>query len=51
MTVEERKAMTAAVCASNKGRLPVIVMVGACPVEDAIALAVHAKACGAAAVR
>lgn len=51
MTVDERKAMTAAVCASNKGRVPVIVMVGACPVEDAIALAVHAKECGAAAVR
>lgn len=50
MSMEERKTMTASVCAAVKGRFAVVVMVGACPVAEACELAKHAKQVGAAAV-
>lgn len=43
MTKAERMLMTEETCKVVAGRVPVIVMVGACPVEDAVALAIHAK--------
>eukprot|EP00041_Stephanoeca_diplocostata_P018877 m.399599 g.399599 ORF g.399599 m.399599 type:complete len:318 (-) comp21151_c1_seq7:151-1104(-) len=49
-TMEERKTMTAAVCDAVKGRIAVIVMVGACPVDEAVQLAIHAKEVGASAI-
>eukprot|EP00038_Savillea_parva_P008744 m.178884 g.178884 ORF g.178884 m.178884 type:complete len:318 (+) comp14645_c0_seq1:59-1012(+) len=50
MTKAERMEMTEATCKAVAKRVPVIVMVGACPVEEAVELAVHAKKCGAAAI-
>jgi len=50
MSVAERKQMTAATLRAVGGRVPVMVMVGACPVEDAIALAKHADDMGAVAI-
>lgn len=50
MTVAERKQVTKAVCEATNGRAVVIVMVGACPVEDACELAKHAAECGASAI-
>jgi N-acetylneuraminate lyase len=43
MTMAERKLMVAESCKANAGRIPVIVMVGACPVDEAVELALHAK--------
>jgi dihydrodipicolinate synthase/N-acetylneuraminate lyase len=42
-SVDERKAMLEAVLKANGGKVPTMVHVGACPVADAIALALHAK--------
>jgi dihydrodipicolinate synthase/N-acetylneuraminate lyase len=50
MTKEERITMTEATMKAVAGRVPVCVHVGACPLADAQELAIHAKACGAAAV-
>jgi len=46
MTVDERKQMTKAVCDAVGGKIPVISMVGACPIEDACELAKHCKEVG-----
>lgn len=50
MTVAERKLMLEATAAAVKGAVPLLVHVGACPLEDAIELAVHAASAGAAGV-
>ena len=50
MTVAERKVMVEATVAAVAGRAPVVVMVGNCPVQDAIELAKHAAEHGADAV-
>ncbi len=43
LTVDERKQVTEAVMAQVQGRVPVIVHVGSVSVQDAVALAVHAR--------
>ena len=50
MTVSERKEMLSVTCAAAAGRIPVMVMVGACPLEDALELTRHADTSGAAAI-
>jgi len=50
MATEERKQVATAVCAASKGRISVVVMVGACPIDQAIELAKHAKEVGAYAI-
>lgn len=50
MSVAERKTMQAAAIAACKGRVPCMVMVGACPIADAVDLARHAEKAGAAAI-
>ena len=50
MTVAERKVMLEATVAATGGRVPVMIHVGGCDVEDAVALAKHAKEAGASAV-
>ena len=50
MTVSERMEMTATTLRAVAGRVPVMVMVGACPVDDAVALAQQAAESGAAAI-
>jgi N-acetylneuraminate lyase len=47
MSVEERKATTAAVIEQTNGRVPVIVHVGTMVTRDAVELAHHAQAVGA----
>eukprot|EP00927_Polykrikos_kofoidii_P003188 TRINITY_DN11269_c0_g1_i1.p1 TRINITY_DN11269_c0_g1~~TRINITY_DN11269_c0_g1_i1.p1 ORF type:complete len:335 (-),score=64.10 TRINITY_DN11269_c0_g1_i1:233-1183(-) len=49
-TVAERKVMVEATMAAVAGAKPVVVHVGACPLEDAIELAKHAKECNCAGV-
>jgi len=49
-TKAERKLLVEAVVAATAGAKPIIVHVGACPVEDAVELAKHAKDAGAAGV-
>jgi N-acetylneuraminate lyase len=49
-TVDERKAVAACVVKAAGGRIPVMVHVGAMTTADAVALARHAAAIGAAAV-
>ena len=47
LSVEERKKITEAICREFKGRLALIVHVGAASTRDSIELAKHAEACGA----
>jgi N-acetylneuraminate lyase len=50
MSVSERKRMAAAVADQVKGRVPVIIQVGALAIPDAVELARHARDIGAAAI-
>jgi hypothetical protein len=50
MSVDERKRMLEGVMVACGGRVPVMVMVGACPIKDAVALAQHAHGLGVDAI-
>jgi len=50
MSVDERKQMLEGVMVACGGRVPVMVMVGACPIKDAVALAQHAHGLGVDAI-
>lgn len=50
LAMAERKQVTSAVCAAGQSRIAIVVMVGACPIDQAIELAKHAKVAGAYAV-
>jgi len=50
MSSAERMSVVEAANKAAGGRVPLIVMVGACPVDEAVGLAIHAKENGASAI-
>ena len=50
MSIQERKSMLEHVVLAAQRRVPIMVMVGACSLEDATSLARHAETCGADAI-